>query len=1346
MKEIIKQKMMNRLHRRNSSSSSTASVDFTSGERLQFNFSGLQALQVPKGWDKLSLSIISVETGKTLAKTGRASVQNGNCQWTENLSEYISVPHDEASKGLEQCLYKLLISMGSGRSSILGEVTVNLSNHLNSETSISITEPLKNCSHGTILQVEIRCLTPHTSLRNERWVDTDSLTEDTNASDDLDNTSDISDGKISKRVVQDRSLSTGGSRSSFDSMDDSFGRESYSPHRNLSEVTNGVIGIQDSVGSLNSTQYGSYRAYESPRSIRSPYGSGKHTLSQRQDSGKVSHSVPASPLRTSGSIEFGPESEVATVEELRAEARMWERNARKLKIDLDFSKKDSRDQTRKFENASMEVLALQTECDGLKHEIDYLKTLLDEAEVKEEAADNLKLQEKDDIRTELEEELKFQRELNNNLSLQLNKTQESNLELVSILQELEETIEKQRLSLKDEQVLKAQTLLDYESEWSKKLSLKDEEIFILKGKLSAQVPKEIPDLIEVQVLKDKIRELESDCNELTDENLELLSKLKESSKDSDSKSPNIEDSEMIELECQIQNLKEEAKKREVDGIDAGYLQIRCNDLESKCVELEAKMQGFKDKACYLDDELHKYRAKAEDQENEVAALKQLLKLQQEGKHKNSFTGEGEAEDNVQCGEQIKTMISNPCNVENETDNGDMLEKLNMELKSRVGGVDNELLAAKNCEIEKLKSDCLVKDKEIERQSCYQRDLEAQLSKLQTLKTQLKGAMKTMQSDSTIISECLEKVKSDMVVLSAQKDSQVAANKILEKKLLEIESCNKELELHLGEMELENLHLSERISGLEPQLRYLTDARESSRLEMDHSETRVMNLQAEVRRLEDEMETNKVDMRQKLENMQKRWLEAQEECEYLKKANPKLQATAENLIEESSALQKSNRELKQQRLDLYNRCMALEAELKESQHNFSKLSKNLQDLEGKFSLMINEIAAKEKMFDSEVEALHLVNEEQTEKLNLFNQMYLEKMVEIDNLQQETAHLSTQIYSTQDEKDRMASEAVLEMHVLRANNDNLEDKFSASEKKLHTVQVEYEARIQELTVELSASRQNHGVLEANLEKMMELLENTRFDEEKARITVAELDGNLKRSEYERVQLTEEISSLKDQLVKIPVLQEEVVALKNELNDVKYENERLEASLQMITGDYEELKEAKSLLLKRTCSMQKAVNELEDHKRSKVALEEQIMRLQGDLTAREALSAQDAELKNELGRLKRSNSQLQWKINSLQEEKDECMKNAQVLEEKLEHIECSTTNSPVSFVSDSMKPSEDVEGINKDHDRDVSLLETELKELQERYLHMSLKYAEVEAEREELVIKLKADRPGTGRSWFS
>lgn len=46
--------------------------------------------------------------------------------------------------------------------------------------------------------------------------------------------------------------------------------------------------------------------------------------------------------------------------------------------------------------------------------------------------------------------------------------------------------------------------------------------------------------------------------------------------------------------------------------------------------------------------------------------------------------------------------------------------------------------------------------------------------------------------------------------------------------------------------------------------------------------------------------------------------------------------------------------------------------------------------------------------------------------------------------------------------------------------------------------------------------------------------------------------------------------------------------------------------------------------------------------------------------------------------------------------------------------------------------------------SLLEAELKDLRERYFQMSLKYAEVEAQREDLVMKLKAVK--SGKRWFS
>ncbi|KAI3665489.1 hypothetical protein L6452_44116 [Arctium lappa] len=306
-------------------------------------------------------------------------------------------------------------------------------------------------------------------------------------------------------------------------------------------------------------------------------------------------------------------------------------------------------------------------------------------------------------------------------------------------------------------------------------------------------------------------------------------------------------------------------------------------------------------------------------------------------------------------------------------------------------MDEELLA-KTSETEGLKSDCLLKEEEIRSQKYRQRDLESQLSDLQVVNSQLEESLKLMQRE-----------------VNDTKDSHISGNKILEKKLLELES--------------------------------------------------LVELQAEIRRLENEVETTKFDMRQKVQDMQKRWLETQEECEYLKKANPKLEATTENLMDECSSLQKSNSELRQQKIELYNRCTVLEAEMRESQDNFLKLSKNLEDLEEKLSSMLQGIASKEKMLDSELDGLHLQFKEHTEKCvsaeNLLNQMYSQKVVEVENLQRKVEHLSSQISATHDERDGMAKEAILEMHVLRADKEKLDNaiaevggKLRSSEKKLDT----------------------------------------------------------------------------------------------------------------------------------------------------------------------------------------------------------------------------------------------------------------------------------------------------------
>ncbi|GFZ14602.1 hypothetical protein Acr_24g0007920 [Actinidia rufa] len=1236
---------------------------------------------------------------------------------------------------------------------------------------------------------------------------------------------------------QETSFSASVSRYSFDSTEGSLGRESFSPQSNIRGSVKHANGRQDS-------------------------GSGRHLQNQRNDSGQILHAIITTPFKSAGSSRNFLGTAEVTIEELRAEARMWERNARKLILDQELLMKEFADQSKQLANLDVAFSASRTESDGLKQEIEHLKILLEESMGKQKAPENLKFQSTDidNIQKILEDEIKFQKQSNHDLALQLKKTQDSNLELVSVLQEMEKTIEKQKLEIENwamlksesddtakthsfghednaevntsedvsaekmkktscdsdlegstaghpitdlhtefeqednwnvelqlqqlresqknlestilhlektledknheiaiERDLKARTLQDFETEWRRKFTAKEEEIIILEAKLSKAFSDKNSEIVnfenrgdlnlnkEIEVLKE-VQELERDCNELTNENLELLLKLKEASKDLPTNSTSFYSSSnecpangsLIDSES-VSNFKYQMCQMchfdKGPPVDTEHVYNVNSPYNLKCTELTT----------------HKELAEAvfanTVQVNKLLEAKKIL-----------------CENDLQCSEIVIRSV-NGNNVKNKLE-GDNLKKdtlcacshgtnnLIKELESRVADLTKELLA-KTSQIGELNAngDCLLKEEEIEALRHHQSDLETQVSDLRKIKEQAEENMEIMQRES------------DLIVVRSSTESHVSDNKVLERKSMELESAKCELELHVAQLEEENVHLSERISGLEAQLRYLTDKREASRLELQHSESCVMGLQADVRRLENEMEVQKVSMKQKTENMQKRWLEAQEECEYLKKANPKLQATAESLIEECSSLQKSNRELRQQKIELQERCTVLEEELKESRRRFSICSKKIEALEVKFSAILEEISSKEMTLNSELEVSDLPGQE------------------------------------------------------------FHGKFKLSQNKLENIQMDSETKILALMTELAASKENHETLVANHEKLLGLLEDVRSNEDKLKGTINALELKLRSSEYGKFQLEEEVSHLKIQLQKIPPLHDEVLALKGSLYGTKFENERLQTSLELVSGDYEELKIRQISLLQKMYSMEKATSELENCRRSKVALEEKILRMEGDLTASEALCSQDAELKNELGRIRRVNSQFQWKMKRLEEEKEEWMKSAQALEEELKQKKevkqeqvvsrsdlllaepgsCGTDTSidqewkrskdnnerydntesspnvavdtvsrikvlenelaegletndmyksqlksflsekPIGRSGSSNKFEFANQAIGKDeNEQKAALLETELREIRERYFQMSLKYAEVEAQREQLVMKLKA--VNSGKRWFS
>ncbi|XP_073223402.1 uncharacterized protein [Cicer arietinum] len=113
------------------------------------------------------------------------------------------------------------------------------------------------------------------------------------------------------------------------------------------------------------------------------------------------------------------------------------------------------------------------------------------------------------------------------------------LEELAKVQELEEALEDTIQDIEHAKIPNNETLPDIEKEYESKLSAKEEEISSLKARLFESVTETCnvetvsrnvgdADLLkQIEVLKEKVEELEMDCTELTNENLELLFKLKE---------------------------------------------------------------------------------------------------------------------------------------------------------------------------------------------------------------------------------------------------------------------------------------------------------------------------------------------------------------------------------------------------------------------------------------------------------------------------------------------------------------------------------------------------------------------------------------------------------------------------------------------------------------------------------------------------------------------------------------------------------------------------------------------------------------------------------------------------
>ncbi|KAH6803016.1 hypothetical protein C2S51_034462, partial [Perilla frutescens var. frutescens] len=1144
--------------------------------KFDFTFSNIQANQVPKGWDKIYVSLISSESGKTVRKSGKVAVKNGTCQWTETFAESIWISDIHTSKQMEY-LFKFLVATGSSKSSILGETAMNLAAFLSSESPVLVSLPLKKCSYGTVLQVEVKCLTPKTNPRDEKWKGMHAAKDENVADhDSIENQSVVSDSTTAKSseslsgnnvarpmdaASRETSFSASVSRYSFDSMDDSVGRQSFSSQSERFGGSN-VMGRQDSIESNESASYSSYSAHggsvRSVRSHQSPFMKESHGRNQREEFRKSCHAAA-----TSLQLNLPSSRDDATVQELEAEARMWEQNARKLAVEIERLRDELSDQNLNVTKVNMELAASRLECQELTQEIEQLKSLVEESEVKQNAAQNSEIQELgSSIQKELEDEIRFQKEENENLCLQLDKTQESNIELISVLQEMEETIDKQKIEIER---LSANKL-----NGNDQISFNDGDLGIYEMS-AADVHEETPRENSCTALQGEISTLESAFQEKI---IEI--DIEEDLKNHVVKEFVVESNHILaEKEQQIMNLEAAlSSAAHLDRVD-GRKEIK---------QLKEKVRGLEVDCSELTEE----------------NLELLYEL-----------------------EELRKIVSK---------NGNVYHHNTSELGQQELCIEQPVEESEKTEI-----------------------LQEEIADLEDIESIGKDG---------IFAECLSKSASDAILIS----SSLASH---EMRLMESENNQTDLMKHLSNLQEENIYLLQRVSGLEAQLRYLTDGSESSRLELQHSVSQLMILENQIKRLEEENESQKVGSKEKLLEMQKLWLEAEEERRSLGEVNIRLQAATESIMEEYNSLQKFNGELREQKLELQSRCMALESRARTFQDCRCSSAESIGDLRVKCSLLKEDV------------------------------------------------------------------------------QNLE----------------------------RSDKENKVVLTSDQEKLLIMFESVMDSESKLKSIINELDSNLELSEVERLRLAEENSLLHMQLEKASELQSDILALRVSVQEMKSQNQQLEASLKSVSRDYEEAKHEKVTMVEKIYTLQRAATEEKNCRLKKNALEEKILRLEGDLIARDALSIQDAEMKNEFNQIKIVNSQLLMKVKHLEnareegleqqkrkaeeicskstsESHDSCLPQAQIshkqdspatdyesrillLENELSRALQANGAYKSQLGSDEAVPSKKSTETSETGKTGlkISQLEAELQEIQDRYFQMSLNYAEVEAEREQLVMKLRA-----------
>nr|GMD78771.1 nucleoprotein TPR-like isoform X2 [Ipomoea batatas] len=543
--------------------------------------------------DALMISVVPGDVGKPTVKSEKATIRDGSCCWENAVYETVKLYREPKSGKIHERIYNFVVGTGSSKSGVVGEASIDFSSYAEATKVSSLSLPLKNSKSGAVLHVSIQRI--HDSFDQ----------------------SIIQENETAKPDAEDRTLKA---QISNEDMEASFREDSVDEtpvNKNISLVgkLNGRRASSESDITLSSSECSS--GLDTPRDLRMKNSNtckdqtvgGVPAIEEHQrsrwewmgastlDGSTDDSSSTSREVNLRGSEEIPDD-----VEKLRSELVAVARQAEVSELELQTLRKQIVKESKRGQDLSREIVILKEDRDAFKEECEKLKASrrrLDDAKSKDELLDRGDVQA---LVHELRQELNYQKDLNANRQIQLEKTQDSNSELILAVRDLDELLEQ-----KNKEIMNL----------SGKSEISDDAERLQEQKALEQLVRQHSDIKEAYLLEQKITDLQNeleiyrrdkdelemqmeqlalDYEILKQENHDLLHRVEQSQLQEQLKMQyecSTSYATVSELEAQIEGLENDLKKQSKEFSDS-LLTISSLESQAKSLEeeLEKQAQGF----------------------------------------------------------------------------------------------------------------------------------------------------------------------------------------------------------------------------------------------------------------------------------------------------------------------------------------------------------------------------------------------------------------------------------------------------------------------------------------------------------------------------------------------------------------------------------------------------------------------------------------------------------------------------------------------------------------------------------------------------------------------------------